>query len=146
MKKKNYGISAMLVVYSIVTLILATIITCNASKSSDLSNWIGGSMTAFSILAVVCANIWYCINVKCRKQGELEEKIKELENENKKLHTELDAAKADKTQEQQNLKLLREHEERMAIIKTLRVNNNNTEEEALKQKLDEVVKKLNKLK
>lgn len=101
-----------------------------------------------SICAMVYSVVRYdkVVKKECKdKKSEIEKLIEEnvhLKGEN----NQLKETSIDKTDEDNRLKLLREHEERMAIIKALGANYSRMEEGNLKQKLDEIINELRNLK
>ena len=84
--------------------------------------------------------------IKAEKETYLNNKIETLKLEKENLEKQLKEATSDKTEDRNNLKLLREHEERMAIIKALGANFDKMNADAIQAKLNEIVKTLDTIK
>ena len=84
--------------------------------------------------------------IKEEQETYLNNRIETLKLEKENLEKQLKEATADKTDERNSLKLLREHEERMAIIKALGANYDKKNADALQAKLNEIVKTLDTIK
>lgn len=83
------------------------------------------------IISIVIALIYAICNTCKKPNSEKPNKTKEEKAE-------------DYQKEQETLRALREHEERMAIIKALGANYSKVEEETFKQRLDEILNELKK--
>ena len=147
MKKTNYGISLMLAVYSFAQLVFAAILLCNGTIMSDSNLYILIYMVAIviSIVFALLSKCSYQKIIKAEQETYLNNKIETLKLEKENLEKQLKEATSDKTEDRNSLKLLREHEERMAIIKALGANYDIKNADALQAKLNEIVKKLNEI-
>ena len=147
MKKTNYGISLMLAVYSFAQLVFAAILLCNGTIMSDSNLYISIYIVAIiiSIGFALLSKCSYQKIIKAEQETYLNNKIETLKLEKENLEKQLKEATADKTDERNSLKLLREHEERMAIIKVLGANYDKKNADAIQAKLNEIVKKLNEI-
>lgn len=147
MKKTNYGISLMLAVYSFAQLVFAAILLCNGTIMSDSILYI------FIYIVAIVISIGFALMSKCsyqkiikaEQETYLNNKIETLKLEKENLEKQLKEATSDKTEDRNSLKLLREHEERMAIIKALGANYDKKNADAIQAKLNEIVKKLNEI-
>ena len=147
MKKTNYGISLMLAAYSFAQLVFAAILLCNGTIMS------GSNLYIFIYIVAIIISIGFALLSKCsyqkiikaEQETYLNNKIETLKLEKENLEKQLKEATADKTDERNSLKLLREHEERMAIIKVLGANYDKKNADAIQAKLNEIVKKLNEI-
>ena len=147
MKKTNYGISLMLAVYSFAQLVFAAILLCNGTIMSDSNLYILIYMVAI-VISIVFALLSICSYqkiIKAEQETYLNNKIETLKLEKENLEKQLKEATSDKTEDRNSLKLLREHEERMAIIKALGANYDKKNADAIQAKLNEIVKKLNEI-
>lgn len=147
MKKTNYGISLMLAVYSFAQLVFAAILLCNGTIMSDSKLYISIYIVAIVIsigfaLLSICS---YQKIIKAEQETYLNNKIETLKLEKENLEKQLKEATSDKTEDRNSLKLLREHEERMAIIKALGANYDKKNADAIQAKLNEIVKNLNEI-
>lgn len=147
MKKTNYGISLMLAVYSFAQLVFAAILLCNGTIMSDSNLYISIYIVAIiiSIGFALLSKCSYQKIIKAEQETYLNNKIETLKLEKENLEKQLKEATSDKTEDRNSLKLLREHEERMAIIKALGANYDKKNADALQAKLNEIVKKLNEI-
>ena len=147
MKKTNYGISLMLAVYSFAQLVFAAILLCNGTIMSDSNLYILIYMVAIviSIVFALLSKCSYQKIIKAEQETYLNNKIETLKLEKENLEKQLKEATSDKTEDRNSLKLLREHEERMAIIKVLGANYDKKNADAIQAKLNEIVKKLNEI-
>ena len=147
MKKTNYGISLMLAVYSFAQLVFAAILLCNGTIMSDSNLYISIYIVAIiiSIGFALLSKCSYQKIIKAEKETYLNNKIETLKLEKENLEKQLKEATSDKTEDRNSLKLLREHEERMAIIKALGANYDKKNADAIQAKLNEIVKKLNEI-
>ena len=147
MKKTNYGISIMLAVYSFAQLVFAAILLCNGTIMS------GSNLYIFIYIVAIIISIGFALLSKCsyqkiikaEQETYLNNKIETLKLEKENLEKQLKEATSDKTEDRNSLKLLREHEERMAIIKVLGANYDKKNADAIQAKLNEIVKKLNEI-
>ena len=148
MKKKNYGISLMLAVYSFAQLVFAAILLCNGTIMSDSNLYILIYMVAIviSIVFALLSKCSYQKIIKAEQETYLNNKIETLKLEKENLEKQLKEATSDKTEDRNSLKLLREHEERMAIIKALGANYDKKNADAIQAKLNEIVKTLDTIK
>ena len=148
MKKTNYGISLMLAVYSFAQLVFAAILLCNGTIMSDSSLYIFIYIVAIviSIIFALLSKCSYQKIIKAEQETYLNNKIETLKLEKENLEKQLKEATSDKTEDRNSLKLLREHEERMAIIKALGANYDKKNADALQAKLNEIVKTLDTIK
>ena len=148
MKKTNYGISLMLAVYSFAQLVFAAILLCNGTIMSDSNLYI------FIYIVAIVISIGFAWLSKCSYQKIIKEeqetylnnRIETLKLEKDNLEKQLKEATSDKTEDRNSLKLLREHEERMAIIKALGANFDKKNADAIQAKLNEIVKTLDTIK
>ena len=148
MKKTNYGISLMLAVYSFAQLVFAAILLCNGTIMSD------SNLYTFIYIVAIVISIGFALLSKCsyqkiikaEQETYLNNKIETLKLEKENLEKQLKEATSDKTEDRNNLKLLREHEERMAIIKALGANYDKKNADAIQAKLNEIVKTLDTIK
>ena len=147
MKKTNYGISLMLAVYSFAQLVFAAILLCNGTIMSDSNLYILIYMVAIviSIVFALLSKCSYQKIIKAEQETYLNNIIETLKLEKDNLEKQLKEATSDKTEDRNSLKLLREHEERMAIIKALGANYDKKNADAIQAKLNEIVKKLNEI-
>ena len=147
MKKTNYGISLMLAVYSFAQLVFAAILLCNGTIMSDSNLYIFIYIVAIiiSIGFALLSKCSYQKIIKAERETYLNNKIETLKLEKENLEKQLKEATSDKTEDRNSLKLLREHEERMAIIKALGANYDKKNADAIQAKLNEIVKKLNEI-
>ena len=147
MKKTNYGISLMLAVYSFAQLVFAAILLCNGTIMSDSNLYIFIYIVAIvlSIGFALLSKCSYQKIIKAEQETYLNNKIETLKLEKENLEKQLKEATSDKTEDRNSLKLLREHEERMAIIKALGANYDKKNADAIQAKLNEIVKKLNEI-
>ena len=147
MKKTNYGISLMLAVYSFAQLVFAAILLCNGTIMSDSGLYISIYIVAIviSIGFALLSKCSYQKIIKAEQETYLNNKIETLKLEKENLEKQLKEATSDKTEDRNGLKLLREHEERMAIIKALGANYDKKNADAIQAKLNEIVKKLNEI-
>lgn len=147
MKKTNYGISLMLAVYSFAQLVFAAILLCNGTIMSDSNLYISIYIVAIiiSIGFALLSKCSYQKIIKAEQETYLNNKIETLKLEKENLEKQLKEATSDKTEDRNSLKLLREHEERMAIIKALGANYDKKNADAIQAKLNEIVKKLNEI-
>lgn len=148
MKKTNYGISLMLAVYSFAQLVFAAILLCNGTIMSDSNLYISIYIVAIiiSIGFALLSKCSYQKIIKAEQETYLNNKIETLKLEKENLEKQLKEATSDKTEDRNSLKLLREHEERMAIIKALGANYDKKNVDALQAKLNEIVKTLDTIK
>ena len=148
MKKTNYGISLMLAVYSFAQLVFAAILLCNGTIMSDSNLYILIYMVAIviSIVFALLSKCSYQKIIKAEQETYLNNKIETLKLEKENLEKQLKEATSDKTEDRNSLKLLREHEERMAIIKALGANFDKMNADAIQAKLNEIVKTLDTIK
>ena len=148
MKKTNYGISLMLAVYSFAQLVFAAILLCNGTIMSDSNLYILIYMVAIviSIVFALLSKCSYQKIIKAEQETYLNNIIETLKLEKDNLEKQLKEATSDKTEDRNSLKLLREHEERMAIIKALGVNYDKKNADAIQAKLNEIVKTLDTIK
>ena len=148
MKKTNYGISLMLAAYSFAQLVFAAILLCNGTIMSDSNLYISIYIVAIviSIVFALLSIYSYQKIIKAEQETYLNNKIETLKLEKENLEKQLKEATADKTDERNSLKLLREHEERMAIIKVLGANYDKKNADAIQAKLNEIVKTLDTIK
>lgn len=148
MKKTNYGISLMLAVYSFAQLVFAAILLCNGTIMSDSNLYIFIYIVAIiiSIGFALLSKCSYQKIIKAEQETYLNNKIETLKLEKENLEKQLKEATSDKTEDRNSLKLLREHEERMAIIKALGANYDKKNVDALQAKLNEIVKTLDTIK
>ena len=148
MKKTNYGISLMLAVYSFAQLVFAAILLCNGTIMSDSNLYILIYMVAIviSIVFALLSKCSYQKIIKAEQETYLNNKIETLKLEKENLEKQLKEATSDKTEDRNSLKLLREHEERMAIIKALGANYDKKNADAIQAKLNEIVETLNTIK
>ena len=148
MKKTNYGISLMLAAYSFAQLVFAAILLCNGTIMS------GSNLYIFIYIVAIIISIGFALLSKCsyqkiikaEKETYLNNKIETLKLEKENLEKQLKEATSDKTEDRNSLKLLREHEERMAIIKVLGANYDKKNADAIQAKLNEIVKTLDTIK
>ena len=148
MKKTNYGISLMLAVYSFAQLVFAAILLCNGTIMSDSNLYIFIYIVAI-IISIGFAWLSKCSYqkiIKAEQETYLNNKIETLKLEKENLEKQLKEATSDKTEDRNSLKLLREHEERMAIIKALGANYDKKNADAIQAKLNEIVKTLDTIK
>ena len=145
MKKTNYGISLMLAVYSFAQLVFAAILLCNGTTISDSNLSIYIVAIVISIIFALLSKCSYQKIIKAEQETYLNNKIETLKLEKENLEKQLKEATSDKTEDRNSLKLLREHEERMAIIKALGANYDKKNADAIQAKLNEIVKKLNEI-
>ena len=148
MKKTNYGISLMLAVYSFAQLVFAAILLCNGTIMSDSGLYISIYIVAIviSIGFALLSKCSYQKIIKAEQETYLNNKIETLKLEKENLEKQLKEATSDKTEDRNSLKLLREHEERMAIIKALGANYDEENADAIQAKLNEIVKTLDTIK
>ena len=148
MKKTNYGISLMLAVYSFAQLVFAAILLCNGTIMSDSNLYIFIYIVAIiiSIGFALLSKCSYQKIIKAEQETYLNNKIETLKLEKENLEKQLKEATSDKTEDRNSLKLLREHEERMAIIKALGANYDKKNADAIQAKLNEIVKTLDTIK
>ena len=148
MKKTNYGISLMLAVYSFAQLVFAAILLCNGTIMSDANLYILIYMVAIviSIVFALLSKCSYQKIIKAEQETYLNNIIETLKLEKDNLEKQLKEATSDKTEDRNSLKLLREHEERMAIIKALGANYDKKNADAIQAKLNEIVKTLDTIK
>ena len=148
MKKTNYGISLMLAVYSFAQLVFAAILLCNGTIMSDSNLYILIYMVAIviSIVFALLSKCSYQKIIKAEQETYLNNIIETLKLEKENLEKQLKEATSDKTEDRNSLKLLREHEERMAIIKALGANYDKKNADAIQAKLNEIVKTLDTIK
>ena len=148
MKKTNYGISLMLAAYSFAQLVFAAILLCNGTIMSDSNLYILIYMVAIviSIVFALLSKCSYQKIIKAEQETYLNNKIETLKLEKENLEKQLKEATSDKTEDRNSLKLLREHEERMAIIKALGANYDKKNADAIQAKLNEIVKTLDTIK
>lgn len=148
MKKTNYGISLMLAVYSFAQLVFAAILLCNGTIMSDSNLYISIYIVAIiiSIGFALLSKCSYQKIIKAEQETYLNNKIETLKLEKENLEKQLKEATSDKTEDRNSLKLLREHEERMAIIKALGANYDKKNADAIQAKLNEIVKTLDTIK
>ena len=148
MKKTNYGISLMLAVYSFAQLVFAAILLCNGTIMSDSGLYISIYIVAIviSIGFALLSKCSYQKIIKAEQETYLNNKIETLKLEKENLEKQLKEATSDKTEDRNSLKLLREHEERMAIIKALGANFDKKNADAIQAKLNEIVKTLDTIK
>lgn len=148
MKKTNYGISLMLAVYSFAQLVFAAILLCNGTIMSDSNLYILIYMVAIviSIVFALLSKCSYQKIIKAEQETYLNNIIETLKLEKDNLEKQLKEATSDKTEDRNSLKLLREHEERMAIIKALGANYDKKNADAIQAKLNEIVKTLDTIK
>lgn len=148
MKKTNYGISLMLAVYSFAQLVFAAILLCNGTIMSDSNLYIFIYIVAIviSIGFALLSKCSYQKIIKAEQETYLNNKIETLKLEKENLEKQLKEATSDKTEDRNSLKLLREHEERMAIIKALGANYDKKNADAIQAKLNEIVETLNTIK
>ena len=146
MKKTNYGISLMLAVYSFAQLVFAAILLCNGTTISDSNLSIYIVAIVISIGFALLSKCSYQKIIKAEKETYLNNKIETLKLEKENLEKQLKEATSDKTEDRNSLKLLREHEERMAIIKALGANYDKKNADAIQAKLNEIVKTLDTIK
>ena len=148
MKKTNYGISLMLAVYSFAQLVFAAILLCNGTIMSDSNLYISIYIVAIiiSIGFALLSKCSYQKIIKAEQETYLNNKIETLKLEKENLEKQLKEATSDKTEDRNSLKLLREHEERMAIIKALGANFDKKNADALQAKLNEIVITLDTIK
>ena len=148
MKKTNYGISLMLAVYSFAQLVFAAILLCNGTIMSDSNLYISIYIVAIiiSIGFALLSKCSYQKIIKAEQETYLNNKIETLKLEKENLEKQLKEATSDKTEDRNSLKLLREHEERMAIIKVLGANYDKKNADAIQAKLNEIVETLNTIK
>ena len=148
MKKTNYGISLMLAAYSFAQLVFAAILLCNGTIMSDSNLYILIYMVAIviSIVFALLSKCSYQKIIKAEQETYLNNKIETLKLEKENLEKQLKEATSDKTEDRNSLKLLREHEERMAIIKALGANFDKMNADAIQAKLNEIVKTLDTIK
>ena len=145
MEKTNYGISLMLAVYSFAQLVFAAILLCNGTTISDSNLSIYIVAIVISIIFALLSKCSYQKIIKAEQETYLNNKIETLKLEKENLEKQLKEATSDKTEDRNSLKLLREHEERMAIIKALGANYDKKNADAIQAKLNEIVKKLNEI-
>ena len=147
MKKTNYGISLMLAVYSFAQLVFAAILLCNGTIMSDSNLYISIYIVAIiiSIGFALLSKCSYQKIIKAEQETYLNNKIETLKLEKENLEKQLKEATSDKTEDRNSLKLLREHEERMAIIKALGANSDKKNADAIQAKPNAIVKKLNEI-
>lgn len=148
MKKTNYGISLMLAVYSFAQLVFAAILLCNGTIMSDSKLYILIYIVAIviSIVFALLSIYSYQKIIKAENETYLNNQIETLKLEKDNLEKQLKEATSDKTEDRNSLKLLREHEERMAIIKALGANYDKKNADAIQAKLNEIVKTLDTIK
>ena len=148
MEKKNYGISLMLAAYSFAQLVFAAILLCNGTIMSDSNLYIFIYIVAIiiSIGFALLSKCSYQKIIKAEQETYLNNKIEKLKLEKENLEKQLKEATSDKTEDRNSLKLLREHEERMAIIKALGANYDKKNADAIQAKLNEIVKTLDTIK
>ena len=146
MEKTNYGISLMLAVYSFAQLVFAAILLCNGTTISDSNLSIYIVAIVLSIGFALLSKCSYQKIIKAEQETYLNNKIETLKLEKENLEKQLKEATSDKTEDRNSLKLLREHEERMAIIKVLGANYDKKNADAIQAKLNEIVKKLDTIK
>ena len=148
MKKTNYGISLMLAVYSFAQLVFAAILLCNGTIMSDSNLYISIYIVAIviSIVFALLSKCSYQKIIKAEQETYLNNIIETLKLEKDNLEKQLKEATSDKTEDRNSLKLLREHEERMAIIKALGANYDKKNADAIQAKLNEIVKTLDTIK
>lgn len=146
MEKTNYGISLMLAVYSFAQLVFAAILLCNGTTISDSNLSIYIVAIVISIVFALLSKCSYQKIIKAEQETYLNNKIETLKLEKENLEKQLKEATSDKTEDRNSLKLLREHEERMAIIKVLGANYDKKNADAIQAKLNEIVKTLDTIK
>ena len=149
MEKKNYGISLMLAAYSFAQLVFAAIVLCNGTTISDSNFFVSIVVVVAIAISVVFALLSKCAYqkiIKTEQEADINNKIEKLKLEKENLEKQLREATADKTDERNSLKMLREHEERMAIIKALGANYDKQSADAIQSKLNEIVKTLDTIK
>ena len=148
MKKTNYGISLMLAVYSFAQLVFAAILLCNGTimSGSNLYIFIYIVAIVISIVFALLSKCSYQKIIKAEQETYLNNIIETLKLEKDNLEKQLKEATSDKTEDRNSLKLLREHEERMAIIKALGANYDKKNADAIQAKLNEIVKTLDTIK
>lgn len=146
MKKTNYGISLMLAVYSFAQLVFAAILLCNGTTISDSNLSIYIVAIVISIVFALLSKCSYQKIIKAEQETYLNNKIETLKLEKENLEKQLKEATSNKTEDRNSLKLLREHEERMAIIKALGANYDKKNADAIQAKLNEIVKTLDTIK
>ena len=146
MEKTNYGISLMLAVYSLAQLVFAAILLCNGTTISDSNLSIYIVAIVISIIFALLSKCSYQKIIKAEQETYLNNKIETLKLEKENLEKQLKEATSDKTEDRNSLKLLREHEERMAIIKALGANYDKKNADAIQAKLNEIVKTLDTIK
>ena len=146
MEKTNYGISLMLAVYSFAQLVFAAILLCNGTTISDSNLSIYIVAIVISIVFALLSKCSYQKIIKAEQETYLNNKIETLKLEKENLEKQLKEATSDKTEDRNSLKLLREHEERMAIIKVLGENYDKKNADAIQAKLNEIVKTLDTIK
>lgn len=146
MEKTNYGISLMLAVYSFAQLVFAAILLCNGTTISDSNLSIYIVAIVISIIFALLSKCSYQKIIKAEQETYLNNKIETLKLEKENLEKQLKEATSDKTEDRNSLKLLREHEERMAIIKALGANYDKKNADAIQAKLNEIVKTLDTIK
>ena len=146
MEKTNYGISLMLAVYSFAQLVFAAILLCNGTTISDSNLSIYIVAIVISIIFALLSKCSYQKIIKAEQETYLNNKIETLKLEKENLEKQLKEATSDKTEDRNSLKLLREHEDRMAIIKALGANYDKKNADAIQAKLNEIVKTLDTIK
>ena len=149
MKKTNYGISLMLAAYSFAQLVFAAIALCNGTTISDSNLFVSIVVVVAIIISIGFALLSKCSYqkiIKAEQETYLNNKIETLKLEKENLEKQLKEATSDKTEDRNSLKLLREHEERMAIIKALGANFDKKNADALQAKLNEIVITLDTIK
>ena len=149
MKKTNYGISLMLAAYSFAQLVFAAILLCNGTIMSDSNIFIYIIYIVAIVISIGFALLSICSYqkiIKAEQETYLNNKIETLKLEKENLEKQLKEATSDKTEDRNSLKLLREHEERMAIIKALGANYDKKNADAIQAKLNEIVKTLDTIK
>ena len=146
MEKTNYGISLMLAVYSFAQLVFAAILLCNGTTISDSNLSIYIVAIVISIVFALLSKCSYQKIIKAEQETYLNNKNETLKLEKENLEKQLKEATSDKTEDRNSLKLLREHEERMAIIKVLGANYDKKNADAIQAKLNEIVKTLDTIK
>lgn len=146
MEKKNYGLSFALMAYSFALLVLATIVICNGNICLCTRLIVSILAIIISVVFAILSKSTYQKIVVTRKEDELNDQIETLKKDKANLEKRLKESTADKTEEINRLKMLREHEERMAIIKALGANCDKENADTIQAKLEEIVKKIDSFK
>ena len=139
----------MLAAYSFALLVFAAIVLCNGTTISDSNFFVSIVVVVAIAISVVFALLSKCAYqkiIKTEQEADINNKIEKLKLEKENLEKQLREATADKTDEMNSLKMLREHEERMAIIKALGANYDKQSADAIQSKLNEIVKTLDTIK